>query len=284
MSQTLPFICYICNSNMEYYFEKYYKEPPYCVFMEDTGNVCYYKCVNCGFVASKTHYDMTEEKWQKLNEVHHLSEKSLAEKIQNESKDKIGTPPYLQQALMIKVLQEKGIIPMSLILDYAGGYGFLHNILRNYFSIESIIYDPYIHNESQKYILKNDLKKYEIVLNSAMFEHIRKRDDIDSINDFVSENGCLIIHTVVCENIPCDKDWFYIKFPVHCAFHTNKSMEILMEQWKYKSSIYCPTSKCWVLIKNEPQKIREKIIDINPELKDNYFYYKKGFVDYWKGF
>jgi hypothetical protein len=41
-----------------------------------------------------------------------------------------------------------------------------------------------------------------------MFEHVLRRADLDQVNDLVQEDGCLIIHTVVCENVPKDPGWF----------------------------------------------------------------------------
>jgi len=91
----------------------------------------------------------------------------------------------------------------------------------------------------------------------------------------------MIIHTVICENIPKNPDWFYIEPPVHATFHTNKSMGILMEQWGYKASIYCLSAKSWVLFK-ESKGVEEKVCNINKELQTQYLVYKDGFVDYWK--
>jgi hypothetical protein len=89
---------------------------------------------------------------------------------------------------------------------------------------------------------------------------------------------------VVCENIPDDPNWFYFKPPVHSAFHTNKSMGILMEQWNYMSSLYCPSAKTWILFKKEPIDLYGFMDRINRDFQTDYLYYKKGFVDYWKGF
>ncbi len=74
---------------------------------------------------------------------------------------------------------------------------------------------------------------------------------------------------------------------VHTAFHTNKSMEILMEQWGYVASLYSPQAKSWFLFKDESPALdclHEVSEKINNELQSKYFYYKKGFVDFWKGF
>jgi hypothetical protein len=84
--------------------------------------------------------------------------------------------------------------------------------------------------------------------------------------------------------VPKDPEWFYLKPPNHTAFHTNKSMEILMGQWGYAFSIYCPKSKCWVLVKRKECRIVEKLKALNQELQSEWFYFKDGFMDYWKGF
>jgi hypothetical protein len=60
-------------------------------------------------------------------------------------------------------------------------------------------------------------------------------------------------------------------------------MELLMSQWGYESSIYCPSAKYWVLFKKD-KYIKEKVEFINKEFQTEYLVYKKGFVDYWKGF
>jgi hypothetical protein len=202
---------------------------------------------------------------------------------QNRIQYNLNPPPYLQQAIMLKLLVCNEIIDSIEMLDYAGGYGTLNTIFAKYFNLKLLIYDPFIQNVSTKYLSTRQLGKYKTVFNSAMFEHITSRENLEDINNLVDDNGCLILHTVVCEKIPKDSDWFYLEPPVHCAFHTNKSMEILMKQWGYTASIYSPVSKCWVLLKNGGG-IYEKLQKINNELQENYFFYKKGFVDYWKGF
>ena len=88
-------------------------------------------------------------------------------------------------------------------------------------------------------MLESKLKKrsYGLVLNNAVFEHVTNRETLDNIESFVTPKGCLAIHTLVPETIPKDSRWMYL-LPVHCSFHTNKSMDILMKQWGYKCSVY----------------------------------------------
>jgi len=247
--------------------------------MNEIGKVDFFKCSNCGFTFSKTHQELSFKKWDKLNyDFHHFHENNI---------DSINQPPYIEMASMIKVLSENHIIDSTSILDYAAGYGTLSKILKKYFNFILPMFDPYITDTSGivEYIDKDELSKYKTIINSALFEHLLSRTDFDKINDLVNENGCMIIHTVICENIPNDPDWFYFQPPVHCAFHTNKSMEILMSDWNYESSIYCPKAKSWILLKKDKNGINEKVKAINKELQNDYYlFYKKGFFDYWKGF
>ncbi|PUE54814.1 hypothetical protein B9Z36_12475 [Limnohabitans sp. Rim8] len=271
--------CMICSSKMNYYFSKTYTETPFDEFMQKVGEVDYYKCSSCGFTQSKTHSELDECTWNELNtQFHHYLENP-------DYKKNINQPPYAEQAMMLAILGKNDIIKTGSMLDYAAGYGTLSNILAKYHGLNLSIYDPYVKSDSSsRYIDRVELKTYDTVINSAMFEHVLTRDSLDQVNNLVAENGCLIIHTLICENIPNDSNWFYLQPPVHTAFHTNKSMEILMRQWNYNSSIYCPKSKCWVLIKENINDIEIKLARINQELQTDWFIFKKGFVDFWKGF
>jgi hypothetical protein len=92
------------------------------------------------------------------------------------------------------------------------------------------------------------------------------------------------LHTVICERVPKDPDWFYLRPPVHTAFHTNRSMGILMEQWGYRASIYSPKAKSWILLKQPQPDLGTRIKALNWELQSEWFLHKDGFMDYWKGF
>lgn len=267
--------CIICKSNTEYYFYKTYDSKPFYSLMRDIGKIEYYKCTNCGFTISKTHHELTIDRWNKLNiDFHHYFENN---------KVPINQPPYIELATLIKILSYNDIINIEGALDYGGGYGTLSRILKKYYNINLLVYDPYIQNPRRDiYIAKENLANYKTVLASALFEHLTTRESFDEINNCVAYDGCMIIHTQIRENIPNDPNWFYLDPPVHCAFHTNKSMEILMEQWGYKSSIYCLTGRSWILFKEEFGDIQKISDRINMEFQTEYLIYSKGFVNYWK--
>jgi 2-polyprenyl-3-methyl-5-hydroxy-6-metoxy-1,4-benzoquinol methylase len=261
--------CFICKQPSQFYFRKQFNE-----FGLDIAY--YYKCPNCGFVYSKTHSEMDVHKWEELNIVFH-------ETIEAPGYiSKTNQPPYIQQAVMLNTLLKNNIITLDNCLDWGSGYGTLSKVLSKYFGIVINNYDEYM-KPHQNYLSRNKIAevKFKTVINSAVFEHVTHRRVLDEIDSHVSDDGCLIFHTVVCEEIPLDPDWFYL-LPVHCAFHTNKSMDILMKQWGYCASIYCPTAKMWVLFKKVPHNTESIVKLINAEFQTHYLYYKAGFVDYWK--
>ncbi len=270
--------CIICGSESSFFFKKEFEG----IFKKFISVTEYFKCKKCGFTFSPTIFGLNEEEFSKLNiAFHKYSEDPLVEL-------NINQPPYIEQASLLNILDKNKLIDLNNSLDFAGGYGTLSKILRKYYSTFSLfIYDPYmqdLNDKSNRYVAKDKLGQYSTVFNSAIFEHVTCRETLEEINSCVTEDEVLIIHTVICENIPNDSNWFYIN-PVHCAFHTNKSMEILMKQWDYKWSIYCPSAKSWILFKSKYNNEGEIIELINREMQTNYFYYKtNGFVDYWKGF
>lgn len=262
-------VCIICKNPMVYYFSK-----PFTEF--GLKNAVYYRCPNCGFGASKTHFDMVAEVWETLNlEVHnHYST------IDFDTKNR--PPPYLEQAVMLHVLKEHDLISEENWLDWGSGKGKLAHILDQWFSQKVSCYDRYIKPGINP--LQDGIKpgsKYDVVINSAVFEHVTSRANLDEINNCVSENGVLAVHTLVREDIPEDKDWFYL-LPVHCAFHTNRSMDILLNDWGYKSSVYCPNAKMWVFFRVEAEKLGPSVQAINKIAGFEYLFIKSGFMDYWK--
>ena len=176
--------CIICGSDSKYYFSKTYMETPFDEFMRDIGEVHYYKCVRCGFVLSRTHSELNETEWKNLNlRFHHFIEDPTREKKGNQ-------PPYAEQAIMLRMCQRNGIIDTSSMIDYAAGYGTLSALLGKYYDIELPIFDRYVQTgKSIKYISAPNLKSYKTVINSAMFEHVLKREDLDQVNALVDRDG-----------------------------------------------------------------------------------------------
>jgi hypothetical protein len=130
---------------------------------------------------SKTHSELKTAEWGDLNEkFHHYLENEI-------ESGKINQPPYAEQAIMISLLVKNEIINSHSMLDYAAGYGTLSKILHRYFDIAMPVYDPFVKTSgSARYIEKPVPHGYSAVMNSAMFEHVLNRNDLDNVNDLVN--------------------------------------------------------------------------------------------------
>ena len=83
------------------------------------------------------------------------------------------------------------------------------------------------------------------------------------------------------ETVPRNPDWMYL-LPVHCAFHSNRSMQLLMTQWGYTCSVYNEPAKLWVLFRDESAAVQAKAAQVNRQLGWDYLRFKTAFMDYWK--
>lgn len=270
----------ICGSDNRFYFSKTYARLPAGAPFP-TFDVDYHRCDACGFVSSVTHGKLSASDWEALNASFHHSVEA--------GNEGINQPPYADQALAMQLLATNGALRLDDALDYAAGYGTLSKFARKYFGASIRIFDRYVTDgdETLDYVPGSALGKYGLVINSAMFEHVLTRQDLDDVNGLVADDGVLMMHSVVCERVPCKPDWFYLDPVVHTAFHTNASMGILMEQWGYAASVYSPQAKSWFLFKKgNPHlgQLEHTIQTINAEIQSSYFIFKQGFVDYWKGF
>jgi len=258
--------CLICNNDSEYYFEKEFEG-----YENILEKAVYYKCKNCGFVFSDTHFNLSAEEYEKLNKKY--CEYSFVENIN----DFEHRPPYLQQALLLNILDKFSICGKNR-LDFGCGTKFFGRILNDNFNLHIDGYDKYLDKN-----FKPSKNKYALVFSSAVLEHITSINTINEMISYLADDGILVFHTLVCENIPKDKNWFYL-LPVHSAFFSNKSMSVLMDRYNFNSSAYCPAAKCWILFRGNSDIVKEKIDNINFSLLNNYLIFKDGFVDYWKGF
>ena len=160
---------------------------------------------------------MDKNLWLKLNNSWHHAFES------GELGNDINQPPYAHMALATKILVVGGLVNMESSVDYAAGYGTYAKILKKYFGESIYKYDPYVTGEKDSYYLKTaNLSSYDFVVNTAMFEHILVRADIDAVNNLVSDVGVMMLHTQIREEIPNDPSWFYLEPHVHSAFFTNK--------------------------------------------------------------
>jgi hypothetical protein len=239
----------------------------------------YWRCTDCGFVVSKTHVEMVPAEWERLNHDLHAS-------YQGKESDP-GDPKWnarLQnQTRMINDVQEMGLLNRyDRWLDYACGDAKLSGLLQTQYNLNVLNYERYMPRR-EGYIEEYELVpgSFDFLITTSVFEHFTRREQFDFVEGLLSKNGVLGLHTLVCENVPRDPTWFYLN-PVHCAFHTNASMEILFRQWGYKCSVYNVDAQLWLWFKNDPQEVEAIIGAANSRADGPRYLIKRGFVDYWK--
>lgn len=263
--------CIICDGTMAFHFSKTFDS-------FGLTKVDYWRCDDCGFSISKTHADMSPAEWTALNEAYHSAylgseanpdDPRWIERLQSQSR-------LLDDAAGLGLLKAQGRW-----LDYACGDGKLSELLEG--SGRTLLkYDRYMGGRAG-YLSDAALRSrsFDFVITTSVFEHLTRREHFDSIENLLSDEGVLGLHTLVREEIPRDPDWFYL-LPVHCAFHTNRSMSRLLQQWGYVSSVYNVDARLWLCFKKMPAALREQIERANRRPQGPQYILADGFVDYWK--
>jgi hypothetical protein len=243
----------ICGTPMSHYFTK--PEVP------GLGDDEFHRCPLCGFVCSKTMFEMPEDAWERLNK--HCHEKYQGSDYSED--DPRWRERMAWQAEAIRDAERVGLINRGRPwLDYACGDGRLAD------QIGAEKYEPYM-SENRTPPLPCS---YNFVLTTSVFEHLRKWEHLESIEELVAQDGVMGLHTLICEEVPKDPDWFYL-FPMHCALFTNRSMEILLRDWGYACSTYAVKARLWMFFKSEA--------GVEDKAKQLGWEFKRGFCDYWKG-
>lgn len=264
--------CIICGSPMGFFLSKHFGE-----YGLDTAD--YWRCNDCGFVISKTHAEMSPAAWEKVNYNWHAS---------YQGKDSDPRDPKWQirlqhQTRMLNDVQSIGLLDQrNRWLDYACGDAKLSAMLRAKYNLTLLNYEQYM-PQMEGYIDARELVpgSFDFVITTALFEHFTRRSQFDFVDSLLSKEGVLGTHTLVCESVPADPAWFYLN-PVHCAFHTNKSMDILFKQWGYTCSVYNVDAQLWLWFKGDAERVEAIVTRANNRNNGLSYIFKRGFVDYWK--
>lgn len=271
--------CIVCKGIMNNFFQKQYGE----MIHE------FVRCSNCGIVINMTVYEMSEEAWARENDYH----KNTQGEVDNRNeKWKKRLERLESQAQLVASLYKNGMfVTNNRAVDWGGGDGLFSKLVKKYLvedNTEEIqdyavkTFEKYLRtNEQNLYLEESDLSngEFDLVISSAVLEHLRGKEEIDSFFKLVKEDGVVVFHTLVCEEVPNDPSWFYINKPVHCTIWTNKSMEYVYNSYGFKGCAYHLPSKMWLLFKDEAKY--KKLIDIHDKIDGKWIFEEK-FVDYWK--
>ena len=183
--------------------------------------VSYFDCPNCGFVQTESPF------WLKLayeSPINNSDTGLLTRNYQNSS-----LIYYL--LILIFGLKFKKIIHV----DYAGGYGVLVGLLREY-RINSHWHDKYCNNLFAKGF-EWDQAKHKVDIFSAfeVFEHFENPKD--EITALLSCSGNIIVSTrIIPDNIPKMCDWWYygLEHGQHIGFYRHKTLEYVAKKYNLK--------------------------------------------------
>ena len=227
--------CFVCKTPTVTAFSKTFD-------WHGLERVDYVRCPACGFVLSQTHAEMGTERWAELNRIFHhertpesgrSSESRWMQRLQGYA-DAIG------EAASVGAIDTGGSW-----LDFGCGSGKLAELIEARTRHPVLRYEPFLPQEGPQWV-ETPGEGHSLVVNTAMFEHVRDRSPLDAVAGGLGDDGVLALHTVVGPRVPDDPEWFYL-LPVHCAFFTNESMRRLCAQWGIAASAYHVEGRLWLL-------------------------------------
>jgi len=263
--------CLVCDADMGHHFSKDFDS-------YGLGRVHYWRCPDCGFSISRTHAEMDQGRWERLNSRYH----SVHHGGGFNPDDPRWVPRLRSQAKLLADAAGIGLLDAGgRWLDYACGDGKLSDLLEAD-GLRLLKYDKYL-SRGEGYLRDDEMVPgaFDFVLTTSVFEHFTTRRQFDSVQELVSAGGAMGLHTLVREEIPPDPSWFYL-LPVHCAFHTNRSMSILFRQWGFSSSVYNVDARIWLWFKPSALRVEEIVARANRRPEGPRYIFSRGFVDYWK--
>jgi len=269
--------CFVCGSEMKDYFKK--------TMIPGTPDWNYVRCEKCGLVLCQTLYEMTSKEWQTVNEKHKSYQSSDENPVDPNWVERLRS-----QAKLFADLAATGIWEHDVrFVDYGCGDGKLADYVRdeiqnrtgNTESWRLLKYDKYMRPEGpSEYLQDADMKSgsFDAVVSCSVFEHLLGRPDIDEIIGLLNGKGTLCTHTLVCEEVPQDPNWFYL-LGGHCTLWTNRSMSLLFEQYGFVGCAYHVEARMWFFFKDRQrfELLRSK----SPSIAGKWVFSDQ-FVDYWK--
>lgn len=262
--------CFVCGHNMEHYFSKRWED----LMIEGE----FVKCPNCGLVVNKTVYEMSPQEWGEVSIAAHRG-------YQGTNKNDLD-PKWIgrlknQATLFAEMFDNDIFAQQSRIVDYGCGDAKLSSFFKEKVSdkTENILcYDKYM--KGNNFLNENQMinGSFDAVVSCSVYEHLIGINDVENIYSLLSKNGVFCLHTLICENIPKDPDWFYLLI-VHCTLWTNKSMQITFNRYGFKGCAYHTGAQMWFFFRDKEQY--EKLKD-KKECFTGEWVFSDDFVDYWK--
>lgn len=259
--------CFVCGGDMSPFMEKNFG-------MRNLQACEYVRCDNCALVVAKTLYEMPHAQWEAINRECHAAYQNT---------DVLAVDPNWltrlhAQANILAELVKVGVLEKnSRAVDYGAGDGKLSAYFAEKISEPALMkFDAYMARPNENYLTAEDLTpaSFDFVITCSVFEHLLGAADVEKIFALLKPDGTAALHTLICEEVPRDPNWFYLQ-PVHATFWTNAAMQKIFAQYKFKACAYHVESRLWFMFRDEKKFALLKKSAEPWILSDD-------FVDYWK--
>ncbi len=266
--------CFVCGGEMHPFFEKNFS-------MAKLQKCEYVRCENCGLVVAKTLYEMPHDNWIMLN--YECHDKFFKGELDDMKIDPKARQRIEYQSELFEDMINHGIFKINWrTLDYGAGNGLLSDkinekLQRNWLKK----FEAYVTSEGKDYLSPEEVlpASFDFVVTTAVFEHLLgNKGDVEKIIDLLNSNGVMALHTLICEEVPQDPNWFYL-LPIHCTFWTNKAMSIIYEKNNFIGCAYNREAQMWLMFRRAEDFLR--LESCQKKLRGNWTLSEK-FVDYWK--
>ena len=272
--------CFVCGGTMNDYFVQHHRNPE-SGFSFDRQFI---KCERCGLVIDKTSYDMSPQERADINDKTVIQDYQHIQ--QSEAHLRRDNRIHRQALFMYQVLRT-GLIPDDgRIVDYGCATGELAKYVSllkesNHEKIPNILlYDRFYHVCGGGYITDEEVtpNSFDAVISCAVFEHLHGKEDIDPILNLLNEHGILFLHTLVCEEVPKDPDWYYL-MTGHITMWTNAAMTHLYDSRGYVGCAYNVDARMWMFSKDKAQYLN---FQSKKDSVEGTTIFSEHFIDYWK--
>lgn len=264
--------CFVCGGEMKPFLEKNFE-------MENLGKCEYVRCEHCGMVVAKTLYEMPHDTWSALNYECHTK------LFHGELDIEVIDPKWIKrleiQAELFATLVNLGVFKSDWrTIDYGAGDGKLANkINAKLKKVWLKKFDAYMKPLDENYWSADEVtpNSFDFLITTSVFEHLLgNQGDVDKIINLIKPDGVMALHTLICEEVPQDANWFYL-LPVHCTCWTNKAMDIVYKKFGFKGCAYNLESQIWFMFRDVDafKKLQAA------QLKGTW-QFGEDFVDYWK--
>lgn len=178
-------------------------------------SVSYYICPECGFIQTEIPYWLDEA----YNESINITDTGIMQRNSDLSKLTISVIVLL-------------FSPKKLFLDYAGGYGILTRIMRDY-GVSFLWHDPYSKNLIARGFEYQGSETIEMLTCFEAFEHFIS--PLEELEKMLSISKNILFSTLLLPSSPPKvKDWWYFgtEHGQHISFYTVDSLQKIADTFE----------------------------------------------------